>query len=146
MRPLTRIAPVGPAAAYKTYAITVPTATHTMPASCSQVDCPQYLNGWKTILDKSQESLIRMVRCSGRSFKENVEGTIHTFVFEPGQPCFKAAEHRIQIRPEIYSVRGGDFRGNPLQTPTRIHKRPSDWVEDFSENVEKLTEQQKRGN
>lgn len=145
MRPLTRMQPAGPAAAYKTFAITVPKATHTMPATCKQVDCPQYLNGWKTILDKSQMRLIHMVRTSGRSYKESVEESIHTFVFEPGQPCFKAAEHSIQIRPEIYSVRGGDYRGNPLGTPTRIHNNPADWVEDFSESVEKLREDKERG-
>lgn len=145
MRPLTRMQPAGPASAYKTFAINVPKATHTMPATCKDVDCPNYLNGWKTILDSSQIKFIHMVKTSGRSYKESVEGTIHTFVFEAGQPCFRAKEHTIQIRPEIYSVRGGDYRGNPLGTPSRIHSNPADWVEDFSESVEKLRDEEKRG-
>lgn len=145
MRPLTRINPAGPASAYKTFSISIPKATHTMPATCRDIDCAQYLNGWKTILDKSQVRLIHTVRTSGRSYKEHVDGTIHTFVFEPGQPCFRSAEHTVQIRPEIYSVRGGDFRGNPLGTPARIHKNPADWVEDFSESVDRLREDRERG-
>lgn len=144
-RPLTRMAPAGPASAYKTFAIDVPKATHTIPATCEQVNCPNFLNGWKTILDRSQVQLIMMVKNSRRSYKESVDGTIHTFVFEAGQPCFRAKEHTIQVRPEIYSVRGGDFRGNPLGTRTRIHRNPADWVEDFSESVERLREQEKRG-
>lgn len=144
MRELNRIQPVGPASAYKTWEIKTP-KSHTRPATCRETDCPNYLNGWKTILSVSQVDLIQAVRKCGKSYQESFDGTTYTFTFEAGQSCFAERKHTIQVRPEIYIVRGGDHRGNPLGTPARIHTRPSDWVEDFAENVERLSEERKRG-
>ena len=58
-----------------------------------------------------------------------------TFRFEAGQSCWRWTEHRIGIdRPEIYLVRGGDWRANTGLI--RRHARPEHWVEDMQENLD----------
>jgi hypothetical protein len=145
MRELNRVAPVGPTQAYKTYSIIVPKATHTRPATCEEVDCPNYLNGWKTILSLStQAGLIHTVKNSGRGHTELVDGDLVTFTFAPGQTCFQVSKHRIQVQQELYVVRGGDHRGNPTGMK-RIHQKPLDWVEDFALHTNKISDELRKG-
>lgn len=67
-----------------------------------------------------------------------------TFEFAAGQPCF--AKHEVPLeRPELYIVRGGDWRGNPRGTPARRHTTAEDWVEDFAEHQDRLRTALERG-
>lgn len=131
-----------PSRAYQTFAISAPKDTHSVPASCEDVECAQYARGWKMTLDlgtplgKRQAAYIK--HHSGRSYKivSQRDGLVE-LEFSANQPCFQ--EHRKSIeRPEVFSVRGGDGRGNPLKTVTRVHKKPEFWVEEFAENQDRL--------
>jgi hypothetical protein len=136
---------MGPAQAYKTYQVLVPPTTHTRPATCEEVDCDPYRKGWSTTLSlEGQAGMIHTVRTSGRPFTEATDGTSVTFVFEPGTKCFKSGQHRIQVKPELYVVRGGDHRGNPTGH-RRQHTRPQDWVEDFATHQLTLADKLKEG-
>ncbi len=136
-------------AAYQTFQAQAPRDTHTVPATCEEVECDHYLRGWKMKIDLGTELGQRQAHYikyqSGRSYThENLGDGLVTLTFAANQPCFR--EHRRSIeRPPIFSVRGGDQRGNPLRTPTRVHKKPEFWVEEFAENQERLAEVQKRG-
>jgi hypothetical protein len=144
MRPLSRIQPVGPVQAYKTYQVSTP-RSHTRPASCAEVGCEPYAKGWTTVLHVvDQAQLVHTVRTSGRPFREATDGTQVTFVFEPGTRCFRAAEHRVQVRPEIYVVRDGDWRGNPTGR-SRQHDRPEHWVEDFALHQDRIITDLRKG-
>jgi len=144
MRPVSRVQPVGPVQAYKTYQVATP-ASHTRPATCAEVDCEPYLKGWTTVLDVvGQAALVHTVRTSGRPYKQATDGQRVTFVFEPGTPCFKTAQHRVQVRPEIYVVRDGDWRGNPTGR-RRQHAKPEHWVEDFAEHQDRLITSLRKG-
>ena len=113
-RPLNRVTPVGPIQAYKTYSVRAPQSTHWRPATCEEVDCEAFLHGWVTALKTHQEDLIDQVKRSGRAWSSlAADPFTTTFVFPPGTKCFAARSHRIQVRPEIYVVRAGDWRGNP---------------------------------
>lgn len=131
-----------PSRAYQTFQIVAPKDTHTVPATCEDVECAMYLNGWRMKLDlgtelgKRQASYIK--HQSGRAFKvlSQRDGLVE-LEFSASQPCFQ--EHRKSIeRPEVFRVKGGDFRGNPLKTVTRVHKKPEFWVEEFAENQDRL--------
>lgn len=143
MRPLNRIAPVGEPEHYQTYSITSP-PDRTVRAACEQVGCEQWRLGWQSVIDestplgRSQAAYIRQQ--SGRTFREQKTAAgLTVFRFESGQRCF--AEH--QTRPEIYLVRGGDWR---KQTgPARTHQRAQDWQEDFGEHQLRLVAQRERG-
>jgi len=138
-----RLAPALPATAYKTYAVASPT-DRTIRAACEQVGCLAYRHGWESHVDEStdlgkqQADYIR--RLSGRTFREQrTAAGMTVFRFEGGQRCF--SEHRT--RPELYVVRGGDWRQN-LGT-IRQHSRPDDWLEDFGEHQQGLAERVRRG-
>ena len=148
-RKLNRLTPAMPAAAMTTFAISAPKATHTRKASCEEVECEQYAKGWKVQLDLNtdlgQRQAYYIKHNSGRSYKvtDQREGLV-TLEFRPGQPCF--GEHRLPIgRPEKFLVKGGDFRGNPLGTTTRVHTKQEFWVEEFAENQDRLKTRIERG-
>ena len=146
---VNRIEPGMPVDAYKTYRILSPPSTHFRPATCAEVDCEAYLNGWRSIIDETtvlgeqQAHYIR--KQSGRSFIEHrFESGLTRFSFEAGQKCF-ARGHQVRLdRPEHYLVRGGDWRGNPTGE-TRTHVNAADWVEDFGEHQQRLLDQIERG-
>lgn len=140
-----RIDPKMPVQSYQTYQVVRPRATHSRPASCGEVDCKAYLNGWKTVIDVStsigreRANYIRLK--SGRRFLAAQIGAAVTFTFPAGQKCF--AEHRIEIdRPTIFLKRGGDWRATTFE-PVILDER--DWVDDFANHQAKLAETIERG-
>lgn len=144
---LNRPDPLMAPQAYKTYAVLQPLSTHWRPASCAEVDCPHYLNGWRTRVETLTPELLHTARNSGRRYREMrvAEGESY-LVFDAGQACFAAASHRKQIgREPLYIVRDGDWRGNPRRTRARQHLNPQNWVEDFSEHQAKLADEIAKG-
>lgn len=135
-----RLEPVGQPQDYQTYSIASPRETHTRTATCDEVDCEPFLNGWATTVPTGGQ-LEAALRASGRHWATrmpNPDGTV-TFAFPPGQPCFRAATHRVGLdRPAHFLVRGGDWRGNPRGTPPVVHVRPDDWVEDFALHQQRI--------
>jgi hypothetical protein len=149
--PMTRREPKGPVELYKTYEMVRPISTHTREASCQEVMCQAYANGWRTILDLSTDKGVAQARYirehSGRSFVVEHEPTPEDprliFRFKSGQKCF--AEHRVPLEIEpLYRIRGGDYRGNPLGIPT-VTRRRDDWLDDFGNHQIKLAEAIKEG-
>ena len=138
-----RITPGLAAQNYQTFQVTSPLSTHTKVVQCGEdVDCSQYKRGWRMKIDLGtdlgQKQAYYIKHSSGRSYKVigQQDGLVE-LEFAANQPCFN--EHRVPLdRPEIYRVKGGDFRGNPLRTPTRVHKKPEYWVEEFAEHQDKI--------
>jgi len=145
--PLNRFQPAGPIGAYKTYAIKAPLSTHWRPATCAEVECEYWSNGWKTIVPAISDhaDYIRTGQ-TGRSFTERPGGAgLAEFCFPAGQSCFRSSEHRVPLeRDPVYLVRDGDWRGNPTGR-SRQHARPEYWVEDFGENQQAIADEKKRG-
>lgn len=140
---INRLAPKGPIQAYRTFKVGAP-PTFYRQASCAEVECDDYLNGWTMIVGLQDHAVLHTVRTSGRPFTETVGPFSVTFDFEPGAPCRTPSAHRILQRPELYVVRAGDWRGNPSGF-RREHKKPEFWVEEFGENQQKLAEIIQRG-
>lgn len=147
---ISAIPPRLPPAAMKTYSIIAPKSTHFRPATCAEVDCPAHLHGWTSTIDERtdlgqfQADYIR--RTSGRGFTECKDDTGQAvFTFHPGQTCFAAGDHNIRLeRPELYVVRGGDFRGNPRGDVARLPGSAA-WTDDFGEHQEVLADKMKEG-
>lgn len=141
---LNRIPPLMSARNYKTYGFSRPLSTHWQAATCEDVDCKYYVNGWTSEIDEStadgkiQAHFIRHDKT--RSYTESKGEMGKTrFTYTPGNMCFYQNTHRQPIeRLPKYYVRGGDWRGNPLGTPTRIHRSPEQWVEDLAEHQDRL--------
>lgn len=144
-----RIQPQGPVTAYKTYELRAPLASHWRPATCEEVDCDAYRNGWTTKLDvntelgRQQAEYIRMH--SGRAYADitPLNSPLIVLLFRPGQRCFR--QHQVPLEREpLYVVRGGDWRGNPTGQ-VRRHANGDDWVEDFGEHQQRIADQIERG-
>lgn len=145
-RPLFRIEPKLPPHLVKTYEINSPRSTHTRRASCIDVDCERYKKGWispcntNTKLGAQQANYIRLH--SGRKFTYTEINGLVKFHFPPGQQCF--AEHRVSLeRPELFVVRGGDWRGNPRGE--EVQRKTDEWVDDFANHQDKLATEHRKG-
>jgi len=66
-------------------------------ASCAEVNCKNYVRGWRTILPSTDLGNIEWVRRSGMEFTEEQQDGLIVFHFAPGQQCFDGAlgRHRI---------------------------------------------------
>lgn len=141
MRQPFRVDPSLPMHLMKTYQIASPLSTHTRVGTCAEADCPAHQHGWQTSVDEStdlgQKQAHYIRKESGRKFTERrTEVGLTAFAFEAGQTCF--ATHRVSLeRPELYVVRGGDFRGNPRGEVFR-HSGPDAWVDDFGTHQDQL--------
>lgn len=138
-----RLPPAMSVGAYQTFQLSAP-HDQLVKAACEQVGCDAWENGWDsefdeaTELGKTQAAYVR--HGSGRTFRElRTEAGLTVFRFEPGQRCFR--DHHT--RPEIYSVRNGDWRQN--LGLIRQHARPIDWVEHFGEHQQRVADQIERG-
>jgi hypothetical protein len=137
-----RLAPAMPVGAYKTYAISQPKTAHTRLGSCEAAGCEANLYGWKTTVPMLSAQAAYIRNSSGRRFREVVVDGQCVFTFYPGQQCF--TQHYVQDRPQIFRVRGGDWRGNPTGQ-SLTHRNGQDWVDDFGEHQAKLAEQIEKG-
>lgn len=146
MHRMNRIEPQGRMQDYKTYQIVSPLSTHWRPATCAEVECPEYEKGWRVRIEGLPPEMIHTARTSGRKYSElEISANEHWLVFEPGQPCFRAPLHRQLLdKQEIFIARDGDFRGNPTGN-VRRHTRPEFWVEDFAEHQDRLAQQIQQG-
>lgn len=149
MQNLSRIPPVGPAAAYKTYQVLAPKATHFRPATCTEVECPNQALGWRTVIDENtdlgQKQGYYIRKESGRRFvEERMPDGLTSFTFEAGQTCF--TDHQVSLeRPELFLVRGGDHRGDPTGARPYQHTGPDQWLDDFATHQDGIAEELARG-
>lgn len=137
--------------AYKTYGMTMPLKTHWRPASCDEVGCEAYRNGWVSTFDLGTElGRKQYAFCQAdreRSYSMQRTGlNLVKLLYKPGTPCFNRSTHRVPMeRPARLYVADGDWRGNPRRTPVRVHSRAADWVEDFSIHQDRLATAVERG-
>lgn len=143
-----RIAPSAPVNAYKTFQIIAPLSTHFREASCEEVNCGSFLNGFRSVIDEStelgQQQAHYIRKLSRRKFTEEKQASgLTVFTFESGQNCFTKHQTRLE-RPEHFVVRDGDWRGNP--TGKRyVHTNSELWVEDFADHQENIKRVIERG-
>jgi hypothetical protein len=113
------------------YQIVAPKSTHFRPATCEEVQCDAWRNGWKTILPIADMRVEYIRAQSGRSFHESTEAGMTTFTFFAGQKCFAADKHMVPLeRDPIFRVRENGL----LQT----HQRPDQWADDFADHLDKI--------
>lgn len=109
------------------------------PATCPEVGCLDHHHGWRVRVDALSERDLHAMRVSGRRYRvlDVAEGETW-WVFEAGQPCFRASRHQVPVgRPELYLV--GD-RGS-----VRRYDRADQWVDDCATHTEKIVDRIKEG-
>jgi hypothetical protein len=129
---------------HKTFRIKAPLATHfraftpeeiAAGDACRLTDCPSYLTGWKLRWDVLSEADRHLATHCGRAYRIDQEW----IVFEPGQACFRAPDHRLRIdRPELFLVRDG-------RAPARVHDNADNWADDLHTHVDRIDTTRQRG-
>lgn len=146
--PVNRPDPNLPPDKMKTYGLSAPQSTHYRRASCREVECANYANGWRSgfnVTQPEQAAAARVIRDkSGRLFTiEEIKGAsgrieMVVFTFGPGQECF--LPHRVALeRDPVLYVRDGDWRGNPTGRK-HVFKSNVDWVDDFGEHQQRMAD------
>lgn len=113
------------------YSASRPVSTHWREATCQEVDCLHYLQGWETKIDISTElgkaQYNYIIHKSGKRGKGKQDGNMITFIFFPEQKCFR--EHKLPLdREPILTIQKGHDR--------RI-ARAGEWHDDMNESIHK---------
>lgn len=131
----------------RTFQIDQPLETHYRRATCAEVECSAYANGWVMgfdLTDPDKRAAARWIRDhSGRTFTAQVSEGKVTLTFAAGQTCF--AKHRVPLQREpFYVVRNGDFRGCPTRERVR-HATADTFVDQWDNDLDKLNTIRERG-
>lgn len=145
MQTINRFQPALPVSQMKTYRIDAPISTHFRKATCKEIGCQAYANGWVSYVDestdlgKAQAGYIR--HQAGRAFTERKEGALTAFVFAAEQKCFREHQTRLD-RLESFSVHKGDWRAN---LGGQQVLQPGSWVESQQTDFDALRRAKDRG-
>lgn len=141
-----QLQPVADPRYYQTYQVAAPLGTHWTAATCEQVDCEHWREGWAVRVEHLDARDLHLVKTAGRKFVEQQIGPGETWlVFEAGQPCFRAGTHVRRIeKPELFILRGGDHRGDPTGRGP-IQLSPESWTDDFGEHQDNISQLIERG-
>lgn len=144
-RPVNRAQPLMPTHAYKTFAVRSPLSTHHRKATCAEVSCPDYTNGWYLLLDGLPEELLYVATHSGKRYQRGEFNGQPALIFEAGQACFRESMHTKPLdRPEFYFVGRGDWRSFSHRKAQQF-ERPEHFVETFATHLENIKREIERG-
>lgn len=133
-----------PVGGMQTYQIAAPRSTHWRSATCEEIGCHAYANGWMTpvLAGSSDEVLLRSAGRKWTHIERAADGFLH-YYFAAGTRCLGAARHRVRIdRPELFVLRDGDWRwlGEP-----KVFGDPADWVDHFANHQDRIATLVNRG-
>lgn len=142
-----RVQPQGPVSGYRSFGQRI---TRRVRATCAEVECDAYANGWVTSVPTGgQDESVIVAACDGRvdGMRRQWETrlTLNGFTeyrFPPGQPCFKASAHTVPLAVQHYH-RDGDWRGNPTGVVV-AHPDIRSWIDEFGEHQQRVADQRQR--
>lgn len=138
-RPLNRVEPALPAGLMQTHQIAMPLPTHWRRATCEEVGCLAFRHGWQLARTGLDDEDMALLAKSKRRWREEQGDDGPVLIFEAGQPCLAASEHRIQQdRPPLFIARDGDFRGNPRQTEPVVFSGADPFADHLHTHLEKF--------
>jgi hypothetical protein len=131
---------------YKNYALRAPAKTHTRQATCAEVECRAYVNGWTLVKEELTAELLHIATHSGRRYREvDIESGKTLLVFEPGQICFGFKTHRVTMdRPAFFYAGQGRHDVFSIRN-ARQYDKPEQWMDDMHCDSDKATNRLERG-
>ena len=124
-------------ATHKTYSISAPRNTHWRKATCEEVDCKYFREGWTYDFRQLDHELLRAIELAQprRHYRKVQHLGVEYWVFAPGQPCFAGHEKRID-RPEFFFVTPNSKH---LIVPKATqHANWDNWQDDFANHQERV--------
>lgn len=150
-----RLQPALPSRGYKTFQIIAPLKTHFRAATCEEVECAAYVNGFRLFADEAAElgqaQAAYVRRECGRKFTEDRDAAgLTVFTFPPGTKPFASDEHtshKVRLeREEVFLTHPGDWRWRPNAGERHYrHTRSEFWTEEFAEHQQNLADRIERG-
>lgn len=124
---------------FKTHAVRSPLATHFRRATCAEVACKAYREGWTFHKEALSPEILYIATHSGRRYQTVQIAPGQTMlVFEAGQTCFDFQSHVVSLdRPEFYFVGRGD---SSVFQPrkARQHANVTDFMDDFATHLDRM--------
>lgn len=142
--------PTLPPQAMVTYEANAPLDTHWRAATCAEVECKAYLQGWTSDMfpnSADEARILKIYEAEIRKGQITTSLTPEKFIryhFPPGTECFRRIWHRLPLeRPALFTVRTGDFRGT--DGVIRTFKDGEQWVDAFATHQDKIATEVNRG-
>lgn len=137
---------------HRTFSVVTPPDTHTEPATCEQVNCQRWSEGFAVLLDTStQGGRDRYdwiyANPGGRQWYRTVEGDVTRLDYPPGNRCYDQ-HRRILDKPAVLLVRKGahsDRRVVDRLPVERRHVNGADFMDDLRTHTDSVLEHQRKG-
>tara|TARA_Y100000310_G_scaffold317160_1_gene369700 strand:- start:843 stop:1193 length:351 start_codon:yes stop_codon:yes gene_type:complete len=113
-----------------------PSETHRRKATCAEVDCPHYLQGWITTVAVGSPQALYIKHHSERRFIEKTEAGQVMFKFYPGQECFREHSASLGRPPFLLHRKNG---------PPRRIIEPQEFNDTFNEEMRQIELARQRG-
>lgn len=146
-----RLAPKLPVTGMISFELHQPRSSHFRVATCAEVECEAYRNGWTMGFDLTNAAAVKAANWvrnqSGLAFTFERLDTRVIFTFKPGQRCLESyrSPHYVPLERDPIAVRrSGDWRGNPDQQ-RRVHSRLDDWVDEFANHQDRVATRIEQG-
>ena len=147
---VNHIPPQLPPGAYQTFEANAPLTTHWRQATCEEVECAAYMQGWTSdvLANSPEEDRIRKtyddeIRRGKITTTKTPEGFTR-YHFPAGTACFRRVWHKLPLeRPALFTVRSGDWRGT--DGVIRTFKNGEEWVSAFGEHQAAIADKVNRG-
>lgn len=132
----------------RTYQMTQPLDTHYRVATCQEVDCSSYANGWKMgfdLHDDDRAAAARWIRDkSGYAFTYELTPDERRviFTFAAGQQCFQT--HRVFLERDPFMM----IRGGSLGRWTGVKQaftNPMSFLDSWATDLDKLNDRREQG-
>lgn len=151
-----------PAHLLKHYVLAAPRSTHWRPATCEEVRCSAFVDGWTSVFDESTElgraqadyvrgkfTLPNGEKC-GRKYTEyrRENSTLVTFRFFPGQKPFgdEHDNHAVPLgRPAIFAVIDPQVDNGTPYIHDGVENGAVNWTDDFANHQDRLADKAKEG-
>ncbi len=126
------------------HSLHTPAASHRRPATCEEVECPDWQHGWMLTVDtrtplgqRQRDYIVSLASPSHKSHRRFTQLSIEegkiTFTFEAGQACFRQDKHRATLERAPFH---------------RINTKPvgnTEWMDSYQENAFQYNLKRSRG-
>ena len=119
-----------------TYQISWNRDTHFRVATCDEVDCPHFINGWVTrvVIGSPQDHYIKQ-DTSRKSIGVKIDDATIEYYYESGQKCFRQHQTKVERAPFLTIDQVGKESGRLIRNNIDF----DEWTDRFNEQSYRAT-------
>ena len=108
-----------------------PSRTHWRKATCREVNCSHYMNGWVTRVAPGSPQDLYIRADTERHHKLERGEEFNFYTFEPGQRCYRSGQHRIKLDRGPWLTKNSLTRHSSYSE--QFAMEPERWTDEFNE-------------